>query len=64
VSDLFPIGLDDEIAEVQRELDLRAVVYPHWVRSRRLKQEKADRQIAVLRAVLSRLRALAAEGRK
>ena len=52
---LFPITIDDEIAEVRREIQLRERVYPNWVHTGRLKQERADRQLEAMRAVMARL---------
>lgn len=56
--DLFPITLADEIAEVEREIAMRRKVYPRWVETKRMGQQQADRHIAVMEAVLERLRAL------
>ena len=50
MSDLFPITIDDEIQELEREIVLRKRVYPRWVAAGRLTQGKADRQIAVLKS--------------
>lgn len=59
-SDLFPITIEDEIAELEREVKLRKRVYPRWVFVGKLTQEKADRQIAIVESVINRLK----EGRK
>ena len=56
--DLLPITIEDEIAEVDREIRLRERVYPNWVSAGRLKQERADRQLELMRAVKQRLEAL------
>ena len=58
MSDLFPITIDDEIQELEREIVLRKRVYPRWVAAGRLTQGKADRQIAVLKSAAERLRAI------
>lgn len=42
----------DKIREIKRELGMRERVYPLFVKAGRLKQEAADRQIAVLQAIL------------
>ena len=55
MTDLFPATLDDQIAEVRRELALRERVYPNFVAKKRLTQEKADRHMAAMRAVLQTL---------
>lgn len=57
-----PISLDDEIAEVVREIDLRERNYPKWIEAGRMRQEHGDRRIAVMMAVLNRLRALKESG--
>lgn len=58
VSDLFPITVDDEIQELEREVALRKRVYPRWVADNRLTKGKADRQIAVMQSALERLKGL------
>lgn len=55
MSDLFPITLQDQIAEIEREVVLRERVYPRWIASGKLPQHKADRQLAVMTAVLQTL---------
>lgn len=55
--DLFPITIEDEIAELERETKLRRRVYPRWVFVGKLTQEKADRQIAIVESVITRLKA-------
>jgi hypothetical protein len=58
MSGLLPITLADQIAEVERELKMRAKVYPGWVFAGRLTKEKADWNTAVLEAVLGTLKAI------
>jgi hypothetical protein len=48
----LPIGLDAQIKEVEREIELRRRVYPRWIEGGRLSQAKADSQIDVMVAVL------------
>ena len=36
---------------VEREIAMRRGVYPKWIASGMLKQEKADREIAVMEAI-------------
>jgi len=55
MSDFFQPSKVDQIAEVKREIALRERVYPKWVEAGRLKQDKADRQLAIMRAVLATL---------
>jgi len=43
---------DDMIACVRREIALRKRVYPKWVDQERMNQEKADREIECMEAVL------------
>jgi hypothetical protein len=47
--------LDDKIRCVARELALRRNVYPKWIAAGRMKQEAANREIAVMAAVLADL---------
>lgn len=56
MSDLFPITLAEEIAAVEREVKLRKRVYPRYVHTRRMTQEKADKEIFAMEAVLRRLK--------
>lgn len=62
MADLFagtlPIPLSDQIDEIQRELDQRARVYPRMIQDGRLKPERADIQIARMRAVLGTLKGI------
>lgn len=53
-----PIPLAAQIAEVERELAMRAHAYPRFVAAGKLKQETADRQVAALRAALATLKAM------
>ena len=55
MADLFPITIDDELAEVEREIALRKRVYPRWIDARRITREKADRHIALMQSVANRL---------
>lgn len=48
-----PIGA--QIAEVRRELEKRAQVYPRWVRDRMLRQSEADLFTSRMEAVLRTL---------
>ena len=55
---LFPIEIEDEIQELERELRLRRRVYPGYIAARHLTQAKADRQIAVLQSAIESLHRL------
>ena len=54
--DLLPVTVSEMMTEVQREIDLRLWVYAGLVERKKLRQSKADRQLAVMRAVLEFLR--------
>lgn len=56
MSDLLPVTVTEMMTEVQREIDLRLWVYPGLVERKKLRQSKADRQLAVMRAVFEFLR--------
>jgi hypothetical protein len=56
-SELLPPGLDDLIGEVQRELAMRARLYPKWVAAGTLSLAASERQTRRLHAVLELLRA-------
>jgi len=47
-----PIRHAEKVAELERELRLRAKVYPRQVERGAMSQDRADRQVAVLRAIL------------
>lgn len=42
-----------KLTAARRELAMRERVYPAWVRSRRMTQEKADYEIAVMAAIVA-----------
>lgn len=50
MSDLFPITIEDEIQELEREVTLRRRVYPRWMAQGKISKVKADRQIAVMQS--------------
>lgn len=47
-----------QIECVEREISMRQRVYPNWVGNRKMKQEKADYEIACMRSVLYTLQSL------
>ena len=55
---LFAITIEEQIAEVERELKLREHVYPRWVGEKKMRQEKADKCMAAMRAVLETLQSI------
>ena len=50
--DLLPPTMPELIKEAERELSLRKRVYPQWVKTGRLKQDKADRQIELMEHIV------------
>ena len=45
-----------ELAEcARRELAMRRRVYPRWVATKQMTQDKADREIAMMRAIAERM---------
>lgn len=57
-----PITLDDEIAELDRELKMRLRLYPEWSKgpTPKLKPAVAEHRIASIEATLKRLQTLKA----
>lgn len=56
MADLYPVSLDDMIAEVRRELRMRATLYPKWkADAGRNKRNELDRQWDRMEAVLKYL---------
>ncbi len=45
-------SLIEQIACVRREIAMRERVYPRWVAAEKMKQAKADEELATMRAVL------------
>ena len=61
------VPITDQIACVERELRMRARVYPAWIAGGRMTREKADQETRAMEAVLETLRGLApppAQGEK
>ena len=44
--------LQQQIECVKREISMRKRVYPNWIGAKKLKQEKADYEIACMESVL------------
>lgn len=55
---LFPLTLADQVACVEREIRMRQKVYPRWIGQGKMTQDKADHEIACMRAVLETLKGL------
>jgi len=53
------ITIDEQIAEVKRELAMRNKVYPKWIEAGSMQKSKADFQILAMEAVLISLQDLA-----
>lgn len=51
--------ISEQIAAVEREIKMRRRVYPRWIDSGKLTQQKADHEIACMEAVLETLEGLA-----
>jgi hypothetical protein len=49
------IELPTQIAAARRELELRKRVYPHWITTKRMSQDKADAEIANMEAIIRTL---------
>lgn len=60
MTELFPIGLLEQIQAVQREIAMRERAYPRFVHKGTMTQAKADKEIAAMRAVLATLKGLTA----
>lgn len=56
--DLSPVTLDEQIAEVRRELELRKRVYPAWVERGKMTQEAADTHMRRMEVALETLETL------
>jgi hypothetical protein len=52
---------NEKLACVARELVLRRNAYPKWVAGGRMKQETADREIALMEAIVADYRAMVRE---
>lgn len=57
-TELLVVTLEQQIASVQREVRLREENYPKFVAEHRMRQDKADHEIAAMRAVLTTLKSI------
>lgn len=46
-----PFNAQEKLDTVRREISMRRRVYPRWVEAGRMKQDKADREIAVMESI-------------
>lgn len=53
---LFPPTLEEQIAEVEREIEMRRRVYPLRVSEKKMGQRRADLQLERMESVLKTLR--------
>jgi hypothetical protein len=56
MAELFPPQLDDLIAAAEREVRFREYVYPRRIAQKRMTPEKAEREIALMRAIVEELK--------
>lgn len=49
------ISIEKQIAAINREIRYREFLYPKWVSTGKMTQQKADYQIAVMKAILKTL---------
>lgn len=61
--DALAVRVNRACAEIGREVGYRRSCYPKWVQQGRMKQEKADEQIAALEDAATLLRELSGVGR-
>lgn len=59
---LYLPTLEDQIAELKRELSMRETVYPKWIFDNRLKKETADLRIERLESAIVSLEELLRRG--
>lgn len=52
---MFKHTTDEQIKCVKREIAMREGCYAHWVANGRMKQEKADLELGLMKAVLETL---------
>lgn len=62
MAELFPPTLDDMIACARKEVRQRLFVYPRRVALRKMTAHTADREIALMQAIVSTLEKLRAGG--
>jgi signal recognition particle subunit SEC65 len=56
VADLFPPAIGELVACAEREVRFREYVYPRRITAGRMTTEKAEREIALMKAIVEELR--------
>jgi hypothetical protein len=56
MAELFPPSLVEMVAAAEREVRLREYVYPRRVAQRRMTQDKAEKEIALMKAIVEELK--------
>ena len=54
--------LEEQIAELRREIGLRERVYPGWIAAKKMKADQAERSMARIKAALETLEGLSGDG--
>jgi hypothetical protein len=52
-SQLFAVSIEEKIAALQREIDMRIRVYGRYVEEGKMGKSKAHREIEIMRAILA-----------
>jgi hypothetical protein len=55
MAELLPVGLDEMIVDMRREIRLRLLVYRKAVDAKTMSQKVAERRIEISKAILARL---------
>jgi hypothetical protein len=53
MDDLFPVSVEDKIKCLEREMALRELLYPKWIKEGSISEKKAGRELLVMRAILN-----------
>jgi len=56
MADLFPPTIAELIAAAEREVRFREYVYPRRIAQKRMTAEKAEREIALMKAIVEELK--------
>jgi hypothetical protein len=52
MSQLFEVSIEEKIAALQREIELRERVYARYMAEGKMSKSKAEREIEIMRAIL------------